>query len=1352
MPSPGDEVEQTQVPQTDSAAPSQAAAGDATLGSAPGAHETLQPAPTAELAELALQATLHPIDVEPGRAEATVVPGGTVGAPRTVIEVPGNPMTVIDAPAASVTSATDATLGHDSAPAGSATVAAVPASVAAVRALLPRGDSPSETGTMVGRFALRDLHATGGLGEVFTARDTELNREVAVKRIKSRWADDPGSRHRFLTEAELTARLDHPGVVPVFGLVNDSRGRPCYAMRFIRGETLKDEIDRYHGLAKPADGAPAPAQVVPKTVAFRQLLARFIATCQAIGYAHSRNIIHRDIKPANIMVGTFGETLVVDWGLAKSLTDGPDPERLARAASEPGALRHDAEATEIPTHATLAGTAVGTPAYMAPEQANGDVANVGPRSDIYALGATLYVILTGVPPINGKTTGDVLEKARRGEFPPAIQVNPDCPKPLDAVCRKATALRPEDRYATALELAADVERWLSDEPVSCYQYPLLARLARWARRHPARVAAGASLLLAGALAAGGIAFAVNEGRKSTQAALDKVTEAEKKTAEERDRVIDEQKKTAAALDRVTDEQKKTDEQRKIALNLRDVAATRYEGAVGAYNTLVSDIDKKLKDRGGMQDVRKKLLLDATAGLDKLIAGAGGAKGAADRTLVAAHRQMGEVYQLIGDTAKAGESFARAVAIADEARKVALPGDARAADRDYAKSLEKQATNFARAGDSRAALAKLEEAVEVFQKLAADKTDSRAQQDLAEAQKERAKVLMEQGKTSRALEDVSAAGGALAALAAAEPNDLDRARSHTDALDLRAVARLRTGNTQQALADAREALTDRQKVAVRFEDSADAVRDRAAGHGRLGDVYFQRAQMTDAAREYADGAKLLKALADADATDESPNATVRADLVQMNARLAAAQLRTGDVADAVKNATAARDVALALQKADPLSARAEREVALARERLGEALLALGDPAAARTEFEAANKLFEALRAGDPASAAAQLERARGLERVGDTDRAQGKPAAAVSAYADSVKAREAVAAGDGASASAKRDLALGLYKLAGAQSASSQRTRAEATATRATELFVQLAEQDPDSGQAQRDLALAYGDWGGVLRENGFNTGALLVWQSALNRCEILTKRDAGNVQALEDEATAWERLATFHAARGTAERALEAARKSVELWTLVAKTARTKSDRLRLARAMIKCGDITAEVREFDEARDWYKKAAQEADGGAADPLLAPVLKRAAEQQQYANAVEAGLKNPRAVLEFPDAVRVAALRLVTTLEVRANRHTSAAVAAVLLAENSKAADDQFAAARALASCAASLRPSPGAKAGYAADAVKHLRAALAAGFGEPDALSGPEWDAVRKLAGAEFDAVAKELAKAAQPK
>src|SRR5262249_34755094 len=145
---------------------------------------------------------------------------------------------------------------------------------------------------------------------------------------------------------------------------------------------------------RPAEPRPAgvlnPGCVgVPRTVAFRHLLTRFIATCQAIAYAHEKRIIHRDIKPANVMVGAFGDTLVVEWGLAKSLDDGPDFDRLMRTAAEAG-FRNDPDATDLPSHMTMAGTAVGTPAYMAPEQAAGEIDKVGPRADIYALGATLF--------------------------------------------------------------------------------------------------------------------------------------------------------------------------------------------------------------------------------------------------------------------------------------------------------------------------------------------------------------------------------------------------------------------------------------------------------------------------------------------------------------------------------------------------------------------------------------------------------------------------------------------------------------------------------------------------------------------------------------------------------------------------------------------------------------------------------------------------------------------------------------------------------------------------------------------------------------------------------------------------
>src|SRR5262249_43854412 len=222
------------------------------------------------------------------------------------------------------------------------------------------------------------LHARGSLGQVHVARDVELNREVALKELQDHCAGDADGRLRFLREAEITASLGPPGIIPIYGRGNRADGRPYYAMRLVRGESLDDAIRRHHDCGGDV-------------LSFRDLLTRFVAVCNAIAYAHSRGIIHRDLKPGNVMLGPFGETLVVDWGLAR---------HCGGAAGWPPS----AEAVPPPTRtplgsptATHEGQVVGTPAYMSPEQAAGRV--VGPASDVYSLGGILYAILTGQPPL-----------------------------------------------------------------------------------------------------------------------------------------------------------------------------------------------------------------------------------------------------------------------------------------------------------------------------------------------------------------------------------------------------------------------------------------------------------------------------------------------------------------------------------------------------------------------------------------------------------------------------------------------------------------------------------------------------------------------------------------------------------------------------------------------------------------------------------------------------------------------------------------------------------------------------------------------------------------------------------------
>jgi serine/threonine-protein kinase len=367
---------------------------------------------------------------------------------------------------------------------------------------------PSTTAEKPGRLGLRyqvlRQHGKGGIGEVFVARDQELNREIALKEIRQEHADDPHSRGRFVREAEITGGLEHPGIVPVYGLGQYGDGRPFYAMRFIQGETLKDAIARYHQASPVASapgelGASAPEALGALTPSrspefeLRALVTRFVAVCNTIAYAHNRGVIHRDIKPANIMLGKYGETLIVDWGLAKALSDSP-----ARSASdglpEPALVPRLAEIGETQT-----GAALGTPAYMSPEQAAGRVDLLAPASDIYSLGATLYTLLTGRPPIESKESVEILRKAQRGEWLPARQVKSDVPPALEAICGKAMAMKPEQRYATALELAADVEHWLADEPMAAYAEPWPVRARRWLRRHQTLATATAAAVVVAAV-------------------------------------------------------------------------------------------------------------------------------------------------------------------------------------------------------------------------------------------------------------------------------------------------------------------------------------------------------------------------------------------------------------------------------------------------------------------------------------------------------------------------------------------------------------------------------------------------------------------------------------------------------------------------------------------------------------------------------------------------------------------------------------------------------------------------------------------------------------------------------------
>jgi serine/threonine protein kinase len=296
------------------------------------------------------------------------------------------------------------------------------------------------------RYTRTALHASGGMGQVWLAHDANIGRDVALKELRAESSANKAVTLRFLREARITGQLEHPGVVPVYEISRDPEtGRPLYTMRFVRGRTLTDAARTFHNHRRAGREEPLD---------FVNLLSAFVSVCHTIAFAHARGIIHRDLKGENIVLGDFGEVIVLDWGLAKCLEQ-------AEADDDPDDASSDAEAVPAAAAAgqTLMGQVLGTPAYMAPEQAQGRLDLIGPCTDIFGAGAILYEVLAGRPPFAGATTVDVLQRAQQGDIVPPRTHWPDVPPTLEAICLKALSREPGDRHATAAELAREVQGW-----------------------------------------------------------------------------------------------------------------------------------------------------------------------------------------------------------------------------------------------------------------------------------------------------------------------------------------------------------------------------------------------------------------------------------------------------------------------------------------------------------------------------------------------------------------------------------------------------------------------------------------------------------------------------------------------------------------------------------------------------------------------------------------------------------------------------------------------------------------------------------------------------------------------------
>jgi serine/threonine-protein kinase len=782
-----------------------------------------------------------------------------------------------------------------------------------------------------GRFRLLRHHARGGIGMVFVALDSELHREVALKQIQPQHADDPASRARFLIEAEVTGRLEHPGVVPVYGLGTNERGRPFYAMRFVRGQSLKEAIEQFHrpiatsfhsshaeeGRAETAEAGSDGS----RDLALRQLLRRFIDVCNAIAYAHSRGVIHRDLKPANILLGPYGETLVVDWGLAKVVgRDDPVPQPAAEMTLRPSSGSGSSE--------TQAGTAVGTPAYMSPEQSEGRLAQIGPASDTYSLGATLYCILTGRPPLGDGDLDDILSRLRRGEIDPPRRVNPSVPAALEAIVLKAMAVRPANRYSSARSLAEDIERWLADEPIAARPEPFKERARRWMRRHRPAVAAFATALVAATVALAAVLVVQTHANFNLKSA-----NAELALANQRAGLANRQLELA---------------------NQRERA--RFDLALEAIKTFHSGVseDVLLKEKQ-FDGLRTKLLRGATEfyqRMEDLL------KEQADRrsrsALAQAYHDIGELTARIGSQTDALRALRRGLEL--RLSLAAEPGASDTSRRETGTSLLAVGEVQEATGDLAGAFASYEQARGLLEPLArAEPDDPASSAAVAKCLHGIATVQYHTGHAAESLAWHEQARAIRQKLAEANPevtqfqNDL-AASYH----DIGAIHRA-SGRASLALESYERARAITQKLADADASDTQFQSGLAQSHNDIAYVYQETGNLARAIASLEQGRAILQKLADANPAV----ARFEGDLAQSYQVIGAIQDQTGHPALALSSFERARSILQKLNDANPTLTLYQNRLAMSHSYVGQARRRSGRPFEAAVEFRRAVAIMEHL---------------------------------------------------------------------------------------------------------------------------------------------------------------------------------------------------------------------------------------------------------------------------------------------------------------------------------------------------------------------------------------------------------
>lgn len=1024
--------------------------------------------------------------------------------------------------------------------------------------------------TSAGRYELADEIAHGGMGVIYRATDTVLGREVAVKVLQEKFGSASAAARRFADEAHITAQLQHPAIPPVHDLGNLPDGRPFLAMKLIKGETLEDE------LANRLDPSQDRGRFI---TVFEQI-------CQALAYAHDRHVIHRDLKPANVMVGSFGEVQVMDWGLAKVLglrSDGTvaDPDETG-SGTEIRSLR-DSDGSE-----TQAGSVLGTPAFMPPEQAVGAIGKIDERSDVFGIGAILAVILTGQPPYRGSASETTRVLAARGKVDECFARLDFCgaDPELVALCKRCLAPEKENRPRNAGEVAGSVAnlRAAADERARQAELERVrlegertaAETKSAERRTRRRIVAVAVALFAVAVI-GGLTAVLMVQRRANSELANKNNElaAEQAKVEMRNyQLAEEQAKVEARNRQLAEEQTKVQARFELA-----------QKAIAAFYTGVSQDVLLRSDQ--FRDLQTRLLEDAAGfyvALEKLLEGQPDFR--SRRLLANGFFELGSITEKIGSKSEGLASHRKALAIRREL--AATPGADVAVRLDVARSLLEVGLLQDAMGNKAGALEAFEEQCAIATTLEAESPSDAVREVLASSHHAIGWVQSRTGKPDLAKHSYDQAVALRQQVVDASPERADsQAKLAWSLLNLANLLSA-TGRSEEAMAMYERALATYKTLADAHPKVTIYQNDLASSYNNIANRLLEKGKMEDARKYYEKAIAIRQQLVKANATA----ILFQIDLASSEYNMGLLLTRMAKRDEALAAYERARAIQQKLVDANPSIPEYQRDLAWSYHDTGYVLMRMGKVEDALAAHEKALSIRQILVNANPTNERSQGDLASSHYGIGVILSNKGKLEEALKAHERAIVIRQKLAENNPSIINYQSNLASSFYSIGSLQQKLRKIDEAEVAYGRASAIHQKLADSNPTNTQIQSDLSYSLSMMGHMLWQKGKLKEALVPQQKALGIRQRLADASPSIVHLQSDLGWSYYAIGNLLSRLGKKEESLAAYEKGRNIYQKLVTSHPTDSQhQSSLATIWNHMGDLLSRIGRKSEAIQALEKA-----------------------------------------------------------------------------------------------------------------------------------------------------------------